>query len=115
MADRHAALPLLGQRIVGSAQQSDARPHCSGSVLRKCRQDGLAACVHQEDTEDTARRSRTGCQTEEGNHMKKMNKRGRIGSSFDDFLREDGIYEGVTARAIKRVLVRQLDELMRRE
>jgi antitoxin HicB len=42
-------------------------------------------------------------------------KKGRIGSSFDDFLKEDGIYEEVTARAIKRVLVRQLDELMRRE
>ena len=48
--------------------------------------------------------------------MKKVHgKKGRIGSSFDDFLKEDGIYEGVTARAIKRVLVRQLDELMRRE
>ena len=48
--------------------------------------------------------------------MKKAHgKKGRIGSSFDDFLKEDGIYEGVTARAIKRVLVRQLDELMRRE
>lgn len=42
-------------------------------------------------------------------------KKGRVGSSFDDFLKEDGTYEGVTARAIKRVLVRQLSELMRRE
>ena len=42
-------------------------------------------------------------------------KKGKVGSSFDDFLKEDGIYEEVTARAIKRVLVRQLDELMRRE
>jgi len=42
-------------------------------------------------------------------------KRGKIGSSFDDFLKEDGTYEEVTARAIKRVLVRQLDELMKRE
>jgi len=42
-------------------------------------------------------------------------KAGGIGSSFDDFLKEDGIYESVTARAIKRVLARQLDELMRRE
>jgi antitoxin HicB len=40
---------------------------------------------------------------------------GRIGSSFDDFLKQDGIYEEVTARAIKRVLARQLDDLMRRE
>ena len=39
-------------------------------------------------------------------------KKGRIGSSFDDFLKEEGIYEEVTARAIKRVLARQLDALM---
>jgi antitoxin HicB len=47
--------------------------------------------------------------------MKTKAKKGRIGSSFDDFLKEDGIYESVTARAIKRVLARQLSELMRRE
>jgi antitoxin HicB len=39
-------------------------------------------------------------------------KKGRIGPSFDDFLKEEGIYEEVTARAIKRVIVRQLDALM---
>ena len=42
--------------------------------------------------------------------MKK--KKGRIGSSFDDFLKEDGIYEDVTSRAIKRVIARQLGALM---
>lgn len=41
-----------------------------------------------------------------------MKKKGRIGSSFDDFLKEEGIYEDVTARAIKRVIARQLDALM---
>ncbi|MGO8865939.1 MAG: helix-turn-helix domain-containing protein [Alphaproteobacteria bacterium] len=40
-------------------------------------------------------------------------KKGRIGSSFDDFLKENGIYEEVTARAIKRVIARQLDAVMR--
>ena len=44
-----------------------------------------------------------------------MKRKGRIGSSFDDFLKEDGIYEEVTARAIKRVIARQLDTLMRDE
>ncbi|TMJ81205.1 MAG: Fis family transcriptional regulator, partial [Alphaproteobacteria bacterium] len=49
--------------------------------------------------------------------MRKAKKKrtGGIGSSFDDFLKEDGIYEDATARAIKRVLARQLAELMRRE
>ena len=41
-----------------------------------------------------------------------MKKKGRIGSSFDDFLKEDGIYADVAARAIKRVIARQLDALM---
>jgi DNA-binding Xre family transcriptional regulator len=45
--------------------------------------------------------------------MKKS--KGRIGSSFDDFLKKDGIYEEVTARAIKRVIARQLDALMAKE
>jgi hypothetical protein len=36
-----------------------------------------------------------------------MSKKGRIGSSFDDFLKEDGIYKEVTARAIKRVRARR--------
>jgi antitoxin HicB len=49
--------------------------------------------------------------------MKKVQpkKKGRIGSSFDDFLKEDGIYEEVTGRAIKRVIARQLDALMKEQ
>jgi DNA-binding Xre family transcriptional regulator len=47
--------------------------------------------------------------------MKKTQKKGRIGSSFDDFLKEEGIYEEVTARAIKRVITRQLDALMQEQ
>ena len=41
-----------------------------------------------------------------------MRTKGRVGSSFDDFLKKQGIYEEVTARAIKRVIARQLDALM---
>jgi antitoxin HicB len=49
--------------------------------------------------------------------MKKAAKKkpGTIGSSFDSFLKQDGIYEEVTARAVKRVLARQLRDLMKRE
>ncbi|MEA2882338.1 MAG: hypothetical protein QOH32_1594 [Bradyrhizobium sp.] len=42
-------------------------------------------------------------------------KNPHIGSSFDDFLKQEGIYEEVTALAIKRVLARQLDALMRKQ
>ena len=45
-----------------------------------------------------------------------MNKppkqKGSIGSPFDDFLKEDGLHEEVTGRAIKRVIARQLGALM---
>jgi antitoxin HicB len=44
-----------------------------------------------------------------------MKKKGRIGSSFDDFLKDEKIYTEVTARAIKRVIARQLDALMQEE
>jgi antitoxin HicB len=46
--------------------------------------------------------------------MRKKRRAG-IGSSLDDFLKEEGIYEEVTARAIKRVIARQLDALMQSE
>lgn len=39
-------------------------------------------------------------------------KNGSIGSSFDDFLQEEGIYEEVQATAIKRVLSWQLQQAM---
>jgi len=34
------------------------------------------------------------------------------GTNFDDFLKEDGIYEDVQARALKRALAEQLDDAM---
>ena len=40
--------------------------------------------------------------------MKRVNK----GSSFDDWLKEEGIYEEVSAAAVKRVLARQIEHAM---
>ena len=39
-------------------------------------------------------------------------KKAGIGSSFDDFLKEDGTYDKTTAVAVKRVLVWQLQQAM---
>ena len=44
--------------------------------------------------------------------MKKINKEA-IGSSFDDFLEEDGILAEVEAIAAKRVLAYQIENLMK--
>ena len=43
--------------------------------------------------------------------MKKKN----IGSTFDSFLREEGIYEEVSFAAIKRVIVRQVESEMKEQ
>jgi antitoxin HicB len=43
----------------------------------------------------------------------RLKKKGRIGSSFDDFLKDEGVYEEVAAKAIKRVIARQLGAVMR--
>ena len=43
-----------------------------------------------------------------------MKKKSRhVGSSFDDFLAEEGILQDVEVRAIKRVIAWQLDDLMK--
>lgn len=42
-----------------------------------------------------------------------MKGKKHIGGSFDDFLKEEGIYEEVQATAIKRVLAWQLEEAMK--
>ena len=44
-----------------------------------------------------------------------MSKNPHIGSSFGDFLKEEGIYEDVTARAVKRVLAWQIEQEMKRQ
>ncbi len=43
--------------------------------------------------------------------MKKKN----LGSSFDSWLREDGIYEETTSTAVKRVLARQVEAAMKEQ
>jgi antitoxin HicB len=43
--------------------------------------------------------------------MKKKN----IGSTFDSWLREEGLYEEVSANAIKRVVARQVEDAMQQK
>jgi DNA-binding Xre family transcriptional regulator len=41
-----------------------------------------------------------------------MSKKGRVGSSFEDFLKEEGVLEETNAIAVKRVLAWQLEQMM---
>jgi antitoxin HicB len=42
-----------------------------------------------------------------------VRKKGRIGSSFDEFLKEEGIYDEVETTAIKPVIAWQLEQAMK--
>jgi antitoxin HicB len=42
-------------------------------------------------------------------------KKGAVGSTFDDFLKEDGTHESTQAVAIKRVLAWQIGQAMERK
>ena len=51
--------------------------------------------------------------TSKGNHVMTQRK-GRIGSSFEDYLTEQGTLEETTTNAVKRVLAWQLEQAMER-
>jgi antitoxin HicB len=89
----------LVRRECGEAHETTACRFLSIAVGREPVREWLKALVEAD------------VKTQEGDHMTK--KKGRIGSSFDDFLKQEGLYEEVNARAIKRVIARQLDALMR--
>jgi antitoxin HicB len=44
-----------------------------------------------------------------------IEEKGRLGSSFESFLKEEGIYDEVTASAIRRVLAWQIEQAMREQ
>jgi antitoxin HicB len=44
---------------------------------------------------------------------KRISRKGGIGSTFDDFLKEEGTYEATQAVAIKRVLAWQIERAMK--
>ena len=44
--------------------------------------------------------------------MKKNKTNQHTGSNFDDFLKDEGIFEEVQAKALKRALVEQLNDAM---
>jgi antitoxin HicB len=46
---------------------------------------------------------------------KRKNRKKHMGSSIDDFLKEEGVFEEAQAQAIKEVVAWQLDEAMRKQ
>uniref|UniRef100_E6QW26 Uncharacterized protein n=1 Tax=mine drainage metagenome TaxID=410659 RepID=E6QW26_9ZZZZ len=111
LAGGHAVMPSDGTGFMGNTYKSAKQPHCPRFGMFAQRQIGGLARLHQEDAKDTRRRTYPSEKTPKGVVI--MSK--HIGSSLDDFLKEEGIYEETQAMAIKEVVVWQLTEAMKKQ
>ncbi len=46
---------------------------------------------------------------------KRKSRKNHLGSSIDDFMKREGIFEGAQAQAVKEVVAWQLDEAMKKQ
>ncbi len=109
----------------GLPPPASVQPNChrsvSGSecgpviVLRsssRARLYGPIARVHEENAADAEAGNRFG----DGEEERDLSvKRKNIGSTFDSWLREEGLYEKVSATSIKRVVARQVEAAMQQK
>jgi antitoxin HicB len=112
MAGRDAVMQALERRIVGDTNGFAVGSNCARAYLHLSQAPRRIARIHQEDTRHTRRRSEASAQTHEG--VGAMSRK-RMGSSIDDFMKEEGILEETQAQAIKEVVAWQLAEAMKRK
>jgi antitoxin HicB len=112
VAGRDAAVPAIGKWVVGSSHRPSDETDGTGFALCLQRVPGRAARIYQENAHDAGRRSNVGAKTSEGAGA--MSKK-HLGSSIDDFLKEEGIFEETQAQAVKEVVAWQLAEAMKKQ
>ena len=113
MASWHAGRSQVGVGPLGGTFEDSWR-HRQDIFHNSARRDRIAAWLCEEGAEDTESgfdACETSAESIEGVVMGKKN----MGSSFDEFLREDDLLEEVTAVAIKRVVAHQLSALMKEQ
>jgi antitoxin HicB len=81
-------------------------------ALPASRASGRTARVHKENADHAGRGFSNRAKTAEG--VKAMSKK-HMGSSIDDFLQEEGIFEEAQAQAVKEVVAWQLAEAMKKK
>ena len=116
--DRLMRLPPLDRKQVGH----DVRVEfgwpidaCPRVVLCDRRRIAFAARLHQEDTKDAAKRFVIREKTNEGGETMRKRKNHHIGGRFDDWLKEEGIYEETTNASIKKVVAWQIQQAMEQQ
>lgn len=87
------------------------QPHSASFVCCQRKHDGAAPRLYQEKPKDTQTRLGFGQRAVKTTERFEM-KNEHIGSSFEDFLREEGLYEEVEAAAIKKVVACMIEKSM---
>jgi hypothetical protein len=99
LADRYAACSQPERWIVGGSFRLAKQEYFPANSVLSSTDFGGAAWLYQEDAENADRGLGFGEAKNEGGY--KMTKRNKhIGSSLDDFLKEDGILEETRAVAL---------------
>jgi len=93
-----------------NTRQSDR----ASTVHRRGRDISPATRVHQKVTKDPQRRSRPCASTPTGIETKGLNP-AHLGSTLEDFLKEEGMFETVHILAVKKGVAYKLLEIMRQE
>ena len=110
MANRDANCSKAGCRSLGSAIE-DSQRHRQNAIHGPFRSHRVVAWIREEGAEDAKNRIEPGEAPAKSIEDELMGKK-NVGSSFDDFLREEDSLEEATAVAIKRVVAHQLAALM---
>jgi antitoxin HicB len=112
MARCDATMPRVRKRPLGNQDSSIDETDRASADLFWLRTPRRITWVCKEDAGDTKRRHGIGAQAPKG--VGGMNKR-HMGSSIDDFLKEEGIFEEAQAQAVKEVVAWQLAEAMKKK
>jgi antitoxin HicB len=104
-------MPAPEARSLRGPQFDIGRAYRTGDILRLQRANGSAAWFYQEIAENAAAGSGSGPETQEGGRAAMTNQ--HIGSPFEDFLKEEGIFEEVQVQAIKEVLAWQIRQAIK--
>jgi antitoxin HicB len=112
LAGGYAAVQTAEWWTVGDSHGPADETDSADSDLSLSRASGCIAWIHQEDTNNAGGRFGAGKKAAEG--VGAMSKK-HMGSSVDDFLKAEGIFEEAQAQAIKEVVAWQLAEAMKKQ
>jgi len=110
MAGRNAARATFRERVVGSEDRFANQTNGARAALPLSGASGCAAWIYQENPHHTARGFGLGANASTG--IARMSKK-HLGSSIDDFLKQEGTFEEAQAEAVKEVIAWQLTEAMK--